>query len=159
MIGQITISVLLILLALWNGKVIIWCQAKVKFIKTNEVKYAVLYRKYSRQWHSIGLIWRAVLGVYFLIYACWGLYIELFDQFSWHVLFIILANYLWFLNLSYTVYDILINLCMRAFNPEVSIWHIDNKGFNGWMLKRLGFNGTWIFRGVLILINSLIIIL
>jgi hypothetical protein len=149
MIDNITITILLILLAWWNGKIITWQQAKAagKYVKA---------KRYSKQWHSIGKWWRIVLALYFVGYLNRNEYIELFTTFTWGNFFYLFGNGLWVLNLSYTIYDLIINLTMRAFNPNIKLSYIDDKNFNAFTLKYLGKKGTWIFRIILIVINILI---
>jgi len=150
LINNISVTVLLLLLALWNGKVITWYLARMQ----GKIELA---KKYSKQWHKIGVYWRIVLAIYFIGYQNYDLIIGLCTGFQWSNLISLAADTAWFINLAYTGYDLLINACMRALNPKHSLFYIDYKGFNKWMVDKLTVKGIWIFRGVLILINILIL--
>ena len=152
MINNITITILLILLAFWNGKVITWYLARMQ----GKIELA---KKYSKQWHRLGLYWRIVLAIYFIGYQNYDLIISLFTDFQWCNLIDLAANTAWFFNLAYTGYDIIINLCMKILNPEHSVFYIDYKGFNKWIIDKLTKKGIWVFRLILILTNILIIFL
>jgi hypothetical protein len=122
--------------AIWNIFTILW----------------KLLNKYSKTWHFWGLVIRfelAVLIVWLMLfppeyYFTWQLF------FFWALVFI---------NVSWSYYDFIINWIWCKYGDLHTIWYIDDKGINAFFLKHLKRNGTWIFRGLLIIANILILVL
>jgi len=105
----LTISILSVLIAAWNGLVIKWYQTRNP--------------KWSKYWHGLGFIIRAIPIV--LIYP----------------------NWLWILiyaNIAWTIYDIIINLFMGQ-----SIFYI---GSTAWFDKTLG-KLTYLLKTLLLILT------
>ncbi len=120
--------------AAWNSFCIIW----------------KLEGTHSKTWHSIGWVIRLELAL--LILAL--MYFNPDFHFTWKLFaFWGLA----FLNTAWILYDFIINLFWTLFGKLNDVWHVDPKKLNGWLLKKIGKKSIWIFRGVLILINIIIL--
>jgi len=130
--------ILIFLLGAINGFLNLWG------VDTNDpIKRA----KYSKLWHKGMAIMKAVIALMILI-------IVLLQGNSFKIgLFWAL---LWF-NVSWTIYDFTIN-CIRFYYEKVaSIWRVDDGAINGWIKKYLTVKQIWILRGILIVINLLLL--
>lgn len=110
---------------------------------TDPVKKA----KYSKIWHFFMAALKGIIAIIILL-------ILIYQGFTWK--WAIFWALLWF-NLSGTVYDFIIN-CIRYYYEKVaSIWRVDEGTINGFLKNLLGVKGIWILRGILIIINIVIL--
>jgi len=146
--------VLLILIALWNGYVILW-----RTDQNNDITY-------SKIWHIIGLGTRVL--IYFLPLMVYYITnsLSLTNALKWTALFISVGGIL---------YDIIINVIRYKYLKAPPLNYIDNKGWNAYFLKIFGYvsklitnkfkktitaaNLYWYFRISFILLTIIIFII
>lgn len=133
---------IILVLASWNAYIILWGLERFDAKKR---------KRYSTIWHKIGWVIRFMIACLIL----WLMIGNIEFTFNWKLFFIWLLA---FINTAWTLYDLTINIIRKLEANQCSVTYIDNKGFNGFCLKYLGFYYTWIFRGVLVLINLIILL-
>lgn len=136
---------IVLILASWNAYIILWGTAK------NLPELYNKRKRWSKIWHKTGWVIRFMIACLIL----WLMIGNIEFIFSWKLFAIWLLA---FINVSWILYDLTINVIRKLEANQCSVTYIDNKGFNGFCLKYLGFYYTWIFRGVLVLINLIILI-
>ena len=117
------ISVILILIAIWNAYVILW--------KTENDE------RYSRIWHKVGLAIRVMIYFIPFFYPT-----NLLMSTKWSLLFISVGG---------VAYDFIINLIRFLHTGRPPLWYVDNKGWNAFFLRYLTPNQYWILRGAFVL--------
>ena len=104
-------------------------------------------KKYSKIWHAIMATIRAQVAIVILL-------VLFYQGYEWGLA--IFWALLW-LNLSWTIYDFTINYIRYYHEKVASIWRVDDGAINGYVKKYLGVTGIWILRGILIIINIVIL--
>ena len=139
---MIQVILIILVLAIANGFLNLWgvdCLGNVQKRK-----------KYSKIWHACMAVMKAQ-GAFIIITV---LFFPI--NYDLTLLKFIFWALLWF-NISWTIYDFTIN-CIRYYYEKVaSIWRVDDGAINGWIKKYLGVTGIWILRGILIIINIVIL--
>ena len=105
-------------------------------------------KKYSKMWHNGMTVIKVQIAVLILLVLIY------YIGFTWKLFLI------WFLawvNFSSTIYDLSINAVRKFCENIASLWRIDDGRINGFLKKIFGVTGIWIIRGILIVINILII--
>lgn len=129
------------LFIVWNGYVINWQRAKVD-------KKADKAKKYSKIWHTTAIVMRFMITA-MILYWYW-------DS-TWFFKFQIGFT---LLNLFWTVYDLGINIILKQYKPDMSIWQVDTRpwSFNRLLLNQMCGNtkSFWITRFVLIAMNIIV---
>jgi len=108
-------------------------------------------KKYSKLWH----IWMAIMKAQLAILIISIMFIPIEFIFTFKMFFF--WALLWF-NASWTIYDFTINCIRKYYENVASIWRVDDGSINGWIKGLIGVAGIWILRGILIIVNILIII-
>ena len=120
----------IILLAVYNGLFISWQQ------NTNN-----LADKWSKYWHFLGRV--LILSIAFEIIFLHHFYLG----------FGLIAGILTLFNLSWTIWNLVINITRKLCGADIPLLHIGNGGFNGWLKKRLGVLMVWIIGICFIILN------
>ena len=130
MIIQIYIALIVILFAVWNAYVIMWGA------------YDTLKKKYySKVWHNLGLLIRFLLFFAPVFYSV--------EFWNWSLLFMA----------SNVLYDFIINIFRTWEQGVLSVWHIDNKGFNKFFLKFMSGKVYWILRVLFVIVSIIVFII
>ncbi len=123
------------LFAAFNALVISWAHFKGEQRKT-----------ISKFWHATG---RLILG--FVLFILWKLQGN--DLLNIIFLFSVF-------NLSWTIWDLLINALRKVNGEDIVLFHTDTKGINKYIMK-VFFNNAflfWLLRIVLLILNAAIFI-
>jgi len=118
------------LLSIFNGLVISWQQ-----------NTSGLAAKWSKYWHLLGRV--LILSIVLDCIFYWTIY--------QHIGF--WAYCLSIFNLSWTIWNFMINLTRKLCGSDISLFHIGNGGFDGWIKENIGIKAVWIIGLALILIN------
>ena len=133
------IASIVVTLGIVNGYLNLWGVD----VKNNPEKR----KKYSKIWHFFMATIKAQIAIVILL-------ILIYQGFEWK--WGIFWALLWF-NLSGAIYDFIIN-CIRYYHEKVaSIWRVDDGTINGILKKWIGVTGIWVIRGILIIINIVIL--
>jgi len=122
----------IILLAVFNGFIIAWKQN----IGAKELRI-------SKMWHLLGRIMIVFIFVDILLK-------DFYLSIGWVLLLCIF-------NLSWTVWNFTINLTRRLLGTDISIFHIGDGGFDGWLKSKLPVYAIWLIGFLLIAINLIFI--
>lgn len=132
MISLVYISIFIVLFAVFNALVILWQQ--------NTMKKRIYW---SKMWHILG---RIIIGA--VVLWEWYNIDDTGDWPAWVVFFLTVGN------LSWTIWDLVINAFRKTNGTKIEYLHID-QGFNNTVLK-VCFNNKNLFWGIrfsLIVIN------
>jgi hypothetical protein len=120
------------LLGIYNGLFIAWKQNS-----------GSLELKISKLWHLLGRV--IILFLFLDIYLK-----DVYFGLGWVFLFCVF-------NLSWTVYNLTINLVRRYFGAGIPIFHIGNGGFDGWLKSIMPVQVIWGI-GLLLIIANIILL-
>jgi len=121
------------LFSIWNGLSILWQQN----IDGKE-------ELWSKRWHLVGRLCILAIVIDLLLFQNIISNIGLFKY-----LFIVF-------NLSWTVYNFIINIVRKWGGTPISIFHIGSGGFDGALRKYLSVAQIWVLGLVLILISFIL---
>lgn len=137
----VNILALIFTFGIWNGYIVLWGVHK------NIPNYNERRRRWSKIWHAIGF-WLKIQIIAVAVHAVYLLQPELLENYLF-----ISAWFLFAFNLSWTVYDLTINVIRYIATGHPPLLYIDDKGINAKMIDLLSERGVWIFRAIIIIIN------
>ena len=135
------VATVIVTLGIVNGYLNLWGVD----VKNNPIKR----KKYSKIWHAIMATIRAQVAIVILL-------VLFYQGYEWGLA--IFWALLW-LNLSWTIYDFTINYIRYYHEKVASIWRVDDGTINGFLKKIFGVTGIWVLRGILIIINIVVLFL
>jgi uncharacterized membrane protein YdcZ (DUF606 family) len=135
----IYLLIFILIIAAWNGYVILW-----KTTKTQEKSKA-----YSKLWHKIGFITRALVIGTAVIFASVTTGFTLTNCIMIATLVIV----------GQLLYDFVINLVRWIEAKAPPLFYVDNKGFNKFFLKFMSDKTYWIVRFAISLVLIIVLFL